>query len=144
MAVKSTIERLLDRVTAITDACDLDLIVFFSRHPRTLIGSEDLARFVGYDLQRIARSLDSLIGAGIVRRSENHTHNHAHVARMYTLEGTGPAGGWLPSLLSVASTREGRAAIIAALAGRSPTGPTNARATGTDRVATRRLRVANA
>jgi hypothetical protein len=140
MAVNSTIDRLLDRVTVIKDACDLDLVVFFGRHPRTLLGSEELARFVGYDLQRIARSLDALIGAGIVRRSENH----AHVARMYTLETTGLAGGWLPSLLTVASTREGRAAIMAVLVARSPAGPADPRATAPARVGTRRLRVAHA
>ena len=140
MTVKSTIERLLDRVTIVKDACDLDLILFFSRHPRTLITSEDLARFVGYDGQRIARSLDSLIGDGIVRRSQNH----GHAARMYVLQTTGPAGGWLPSLLSVAASREGRAAVIAALAARSTTDPTDTRATGKHQVAARRLRVAHA
>ena len=140
MAVKSTVDRLLDRVTVIKDACDLDLVVFFGRHPRTLLGSEELARFVGYDLQRIARSLDALIGAGIVRRSENH----AHVARMYTLETAGPAGGWLPSLLTIASTREGRATIIAVLVARSPARPTDARAAAPDRAVSRRLRVAHA
>lgn len=140
MAVKSTIERLLDRVSIMRDACDLDLVLFFSRHPRTLITSDDLSRFVGYDRQRIARSLDSLIGGGIVRRSQND----GHAARMYVLETTGPAGGWLPSLLSAASTREGRAAIIAALVARSGAGPTGFRATRKDRVAARQLRVAHA
>ena len=140
MAVKSTIERLLDRVTILKNACDLDLLLFFSRHPRTLITSDDLARFVGYDRQRISRSLDALIGGGIVRRSQND----GHAARMYVLETSGPAGGWLlPSLLSTASTREGRAAIIAALAARSTAGPTDARVTGKERVVARRLRVAH-
>ena len=138
--MKSTIERLLDRVAIIRDACDLDLVLFFSRHPRTLITSEELARFVGYDRQRIARSLDSLIAGDIVRRSQNN----AHAARMYVLQTTGPAGGWLPSLLSAASTREGRAAIIVALAARSASGSTDTRATVRERVAPRRLRVAHA
>ena len=138
--MNSTIERLLDRVAIIRDACDLDLVLFFSRHPRTLITSEELARFVGYDQQRIARSLDSLIAAAVVRRSQNN----GHAARMYVLETTGPAGGWLPSLLSAAATREGRAAIIAALAARSASGGKDVRATGRERIATRRLRVAHA
>ena len=118
----------------------LDLVLFFSRHPRTLISSEELARFVGYDRHRTARSLDSLIAGEIVRRSQND----GHAARMYVVETVGPAGGWLPSLLSAASTREGRAAVIGVLATRSASGQTDVRATDGDRVAARRLRVAHA
>lgn len=138
--MESTVQRLLDRVGILRSPCDLDLVLFFSRHPRVLITTEDLARFVGYDLQRLARSLDSLIGAGIVRRSQND----GHAARMYVLESAGPAGGWLSSLLSIASNREGRATIIDVLAARATRGPTDARAVRRERVGTRRLRVANA
>jgi len=137
--VKSTLDRLLDRIGLLQDSCDLDLLLFFSRHPRTLIATDDLAHFVGYDLQRIAHSLDALIAGGVVRRSQNDNH----AARMYVLEASGPAGGWLPALLSAAATREGRAAVIASLKGRR-SGPTGATALGTARSAPRRLRVANA
>jgi len=137
--LKSPAERLLDRVAILQNSCDLDLIVFFSRHPRMLITTEDLARFVGYDLQRISRSLDTLIAGSIVRRSQND----ARAARMYVLETTGPTGGWLRSLLTLASTREGRATIIAVFAARA-TGPRGARSVATLKVKTRRLRVAHA
>lgn len=139
MTAKSTIERLLDRVPIIKDACDVDLLLFFGRHPRVLITSEDLAQFVGYDRQRIARSLDSLIAGDVVRRSQND----AHAARMYVLDTTGPAGGWLPSVLSVAATREGRAAINAILVARGTSSRNDPRAAGR-RVESRPLRVAHA
>ena len=121
--MKPTIDRLLDRVGVLKTACDLDLLLFFHRHPRTLLTSEDLAAFVGYDLQQIARSLDTLISGGLMSRSQNRTH----AARMYVLkdpDGTGPAGGWLPSLLRLAETRQGRAAVLAALQARDAGGPT--------------------
>jgi hypothetical protein len=137
--VKSTVQRLLDRVGVLRNPCDLDLVLFFSRHPRVLITSEDLARFVGYDLQRLARSLDALIAGGIVRRSQNDDH----AARMYFLESAGPAGGWLPSLLGIASRREGRAAIIADLATRSAADPTDTPPVACDAIAARRLRIAH-
>ena len=139
-SVKSMVERLLDRVALLKSPCDLDLVLFFSRHPRVLITTEDLTRFVGYDWQRLARSLDSLIAGGIVRRSQND----GHAARMYVLESAGPAGGWLPSLLSIASTRDGRAAIIAVLVARAAAAPTDTRSLAGKRLATRRLRVAHA
>jgi hypothetical protein len=138
--LKSTAERLLDRVAILRDSCDLDLLLFFARHPRTLITTEDLAQFVGYDLQRISRSLDALIAGGIVQRSQND----AHAARMYVLETTGPAGGWLPTLLVLASTREGRATIIAVLAARGMAGASDARSIARPKVGTRRLKVAHA
>ena len=138
--MKSTVQRLLDRVAIVKSACDLDLVLFFSRHPRALITTEDLARFVGYDLQRVARALDSLIAGGIVRRSQTD----GHAARMYVLDAAGPSGGWLPSLVSIASTREGRATILALLAARVAGGPTDIRSAATETVVRRRLRVAHA
>ena len=134
------VEKLLDRVTILRQSCDLDLVLFFARHPRTLVTTEDLARFVGYDLPRISRSLDALIAGGVVQRSQND----AHAARMYVLESTGPNSGWLPSLLAVASTREGRAAVIAVLAARAAGGTNDARSVANPTVPGRRLKVAHA
>jgi DNA-binding MarR family transcriptional regulator len=138
--VKSPIDRLLDRVGILRDPCDLDLLLFFSRHPRTLIATDDLAQFVGYDVQRIARALDALIAGGVVHRSQDDNH----AARMYVLDATGPAGGSVLALLSVAATREGRAAVIAGLQARRAAGPTGRGAMVTERSAPRRLRVAHA
>ncbi|HZU89643.1 MAG TPA: hypothetical protein VE993_10350, partial [Stellaceae bacterium] len=47
------IARLLARAPIIRNACDLDLMVFLHRHPRTLLTSEQLAGFVGYSLNDI-------------------------------------------------------------------------------------------
>jgi hypothetical protein len=40
--------------------CDLDLLIFFARHQRTLMGSEQLAILLGYEFKQIAVSLDIL------------------------------------------------------------------------------------
>ena len=36
----------------------IDRFIFFARYPRTLLSSESLASFLGYDLKDIAESLD--------------------------------------------------------------------------------------
>jgi DNA-binding MarR family transcriptional regulator len=59
------------RVVGLRDVCDLDLLLFFSRHPRVVLSSEQLAAYVGYDPQQVARSLEVLVDAGLLRRSLN-------------------------------------------------------------------------
>lgn len=90
--------------------CDLDLLLFSNRHPRAIMSSEELAAFVGYDLTQVAKSLDVLEGAGVLRRSLNPTH----VGRLYTFTSDGGAG-WLPSILPMASTPDGRRRLIGLL-----------------------------
>ena len=94
--------------------CDLDLLRFFRRHPRALLTSEQLAACVGYDVRQVGRSLDSLIGAGLVTRSQAPRFS----ARMYVLTSGGTLGGWLKSLLEVATTPAGRRVLLQALARR--------------------------
>ena len=89
--------------------CDLDLLLFFSRHPRAIMSSEQLAAFVGYDLAQVAKSLDVLEGAGVLRRSLNPTH----VGRLYDF--TDGDAVWLHSLLNAASTADGRRRLIGLL-----------------------------
>jgi hypothetical protein len=120
----STIDKILDRLPMVTDACDVDLLRFFARHPRCLITSEDLAAYVGYEIQQIARSLEMLIGAGVLSRSQNRTH----AARMYLLNSGTPSGGWLPTLLQLVASREGRAAVLSRLKTRRPERRLDARA----------------
>jgi hypothetical protein len=117
--MKSTIDKLLDRIKVLKHPADLDLLLFFARHPRALLTSEDLAAYVRYDLQQIARSLDILIDAKIVKRLQNPTHS----ARMYVLDTGGSPSGWLPAFLRLASTREGRAGVMAVLKVRATAGP---------------------
>ena len=108
--------RLLDRIGVLRHRSDLDLLLFFARHPRSLLSSEAVAAFLGYDLKQIAESLETLLSAGLLQR----TQTEAHAARMYVFAADGPHGGWLPSLLRLASTREGRLALLEAIELRLP------------------------
>lgn len=101
------VRTLLNRIPALRRPCDLDLLVFFARHPRTLMTSEQLARLLGYKLNEIARSLDVLLKAGLLTR----TQKPARLARMYVFATGGTNGGWLPTFVEFASTRDGRLAL---------------------------------
>ena len=107
------VDRLLDEIGVLRDACDLDLLLFFARHPRTLLTSEQLAIWLGYESKRIADSLEILLAAGFLTRTLNPTH----AARMYVFD-NGTTGGWLPPLLGLTSTREGLLSMKEALAAR--------------------------
>jgi hypothetical protein len=110
-------KRLLARTPFIRNACDLDLIVFLHRHPRTVLTSEQLAGFLGYNLKDIAKALDSFIEVGLLERM---TQQSLHAARMFVLLLDGPQGGGIRPLLELGSTREGRAGILEALKAPGP------------------------
>jgi hypothetical protein len=97
------------------DACDLDLLLFFSRHPRVVLSSEQLAAYVGYDLAQVARALDLLLGAGLLKR----TLNQGAPGRMYVLE-IDHAEEWLEPLQRVCATPVGRNALRVLLKQRRP------------------------
>jgi hypothetical protein len=105
------IEDLLDRIGCLRHPCDLDLLLFFHRHPRTFLITERLAQYVGYDLRQVAESLEALFAAGLLRRSPDATRP----ARLYVFIRGRPRGGGLSSLLRIATTREGRLVVIRAL-----------------------------
>jgi hypothetical protein len=90
-------------------------LIFFHRHPRAFLISDRLAQYVGYDVPQVAASLETLIAAGLLRRSPDATHP----ARLYVFTRGSPRGGWLSSLLRSAATREGRLAVVHALKQRS-------------------------
>ena len=115
------IDDLLDRFAALRHPCDLDLLLFFARHPRALLTSDQLATRLGYGTKRIADSLERLLECGLLTRMQNPTH----AARMYVFDLAGSGSDGLRSLLAYAATREGRLAIRAALTRRMPasTGP---------------------
>ena len=102
------LKQLLARISVVKNRCDLDLFVFLHRRPRTLLTNEQIAAFVGYDMKQVAKSLEVFIEAGLLER----TQNPMHAARMYLLKLNGPQSGGYENLLEVASTREGRRAII--------------------------------
>ena len=106
------VRQLLARVGVLRHRSDLDLLIFFARHPRALLTSEQLAAFLGHELTQIADSLEILLEAGLVTRTQNRNH----AARLYVFALDGGSGEWLPSLLQLASTRQGRLALLAELA----------------------------
>ena len=93
-------------------ACDLDLLLFFARHPRSLLTSEHIASFLGYDIKELATSLEVLTAAQVVTRIQNPTR----VAQLFVFTPGGRDGGLLSSLLDLASTRDGRVDLLRALA----------------------------
>ena len=115
MRNSTDIKHLLDQAKSrLGQPCDLDLLRFFRRHPGALLTSEQLAAFVAYDVEQAGRSLDTLIGAGLLTQSQNPKS----AARMYVLTSGGTLGGWLKSLLEVAATPAGRRVLLQALARR--------------------------
>jgi hypothetical protein len=93
-------------ITHLRTPCDLDVVIFFARHPDALMTSEQLALLVGYDLSQVAKSLDLLVEHKVLQRSQNPTH----VARLYRFR----AEHWNPRFhdtLKMASTVEGRRQI---------------------------------
>lgn len=103
--------RLLVAAGVLRHPCDLDLLLFFARHPRVLLASESLAGFLGYDMKVIAQSLDGLLAAGLLTRRQAATH----AARLYVFTGGGAEAEWLPELLQIASTRAGRRTLLTML-----------------------------
>jgi hypothetical protein len=100
-----SLEQLLN-IARIKTPCDLDLVLFFARHPDALMTSEQLALLVGYDLQQIAKSLELLVKRKLLRRTQNPTHP----ARLYRFR----PDYWSPrfrDILKIASTVEGRRRI---------------------------------
>jgi hypothetical protein len=99
---------MLDRIRAIRHACDLDLLLFFYRHPCALLTSEQIVACLGYERERIVNSIEGLIEAGLLTRSQNPSRS----TRLYVLELRGPSGGLLSSFWEIAATREGRQDVM--------------------------------
>lgn len=95
---------LLNLLPVLQHPCDLDLIVFFATHPRSLLSTEQLARLLGYDVCAIARSLNVLLAAGLLAGA----HQPTRPARMYVLSTDAMTDGPLPVIVALAATREGR------------------------------------
>ena len=103
-------QNLLARIGVLHSRCDLDLLVFFSRHPTALLTSEQIANWLGREIKAIAASLDVLLTARLIERTQNPTH----AVRMYVFRADFGGGGWLPTLIGTAKTRAGRIALIEA------------------------------
>lgn len=111
MRTRKEIEQLLARTRVISGACELDVLVFLYRHPRTLLTNEQLAAFVGYEMKQVAKSIEAFIEAGLLER----TQNSMHAARLYVLVLNGPQSGGIKEILDLASTTQGRRIILQVL-----------------------------
>ena len=108
----------LVEAAGLRDACDLDLLLFFARHPRVVLSSEQLAAYVGHELPQVARALDLMLGTGLVTRALNQ----GAPGRMYVLA-VDHAAAWLEPLRTLCATPEGRNAVKTVLRQRpSPNG----------------------
>ena len=140
-AISTRIRELLDQIGVLRHPCDLDLLLFFHRHPTAFLTSEQLAGYVGYSLAQTGDSLDVLIGARLLTRSATQ----AQSARMYHLMVGGTQRGWLQSLLALAASRQGRRQLRQALkAGLAETPVGRARAKKPARTARRSLEAVHA
>lgn len=117
MDLEHDARRVLDELDVLRHPSDLDLLIFFARHPRTLLSSDQLGAFSGYGVKDVAASLDLLLESGSRRG-----HRIPGMPCGCTCSPPPPGGGWLPALLQLGSTREGRLALIWAL--RRQSGPT--------------------
>jgi hypothetical protein len=103
---------LLGSLGAIRHPCDLDLLLFFYRHPRALLTAESLVSYLGHPHDRVAKSLDGLIAADLLRRSQNPSRS----ARLYELNLDAGPGSQLAALLKIAATPQGRKEVMRLLA----------------------------
>ena len=98
----------LDASAEVRSACDLDLLLFFTRHSHALLTTEQIVNFVGYSPSAVAAGLEHLLAAGLVTR----LRGRAADVDLYIFNGGGTGGESLSSLLDLASTRDGRLAVI--------------------------------
>src|SRR5688572_9854227 len=89
----------LVEAAGLREPCDLDLLLFFSRHPRVVLSSEQLATYVGYDVPQVARALDLLLRAGFMTRAMNP----GTTGRLYFLEAA-HVEEWLQPLRTLCAT----------------------------------------
>ena len=111
MNLQDSASQLISRVGVLWHPCDLDLLLFFARHRRALLTSEQLSALMGYGVKDVAASLELLLDAGLLSRIPNRKH----AARLYVFSSGEPEREWLPALLTLASTREGRLEMMRAL-----------------------------
>jgi hypothetical protein len=105
---REDLRALLDGLGAIRHRCDVDLLLFFYRHPRALLTADSLVSYLGQDHDRVAKSLDGLIEAGLLTRSQNP----ARSARLYALNLDSAPGSQLATFLKMTSTRQGRTEVM--------------------------------
>lgn len=99
---------MLDEIRSIRHACDLDLMLFFVRHPCALLTSEQLFTHLGYGQEQAADSLDSLVDAGFLTRSQGALR----AVCLYLLGPGSQRDGPLAPLLQIAAAPGGRQRVM--------------------------------
>lgn len=78
--------------------CALDLLLFFSRHPRVFLTPDRFVSFLGYAVMDVARALERLVASAILDRRPGRTP----AAVMYCLADHGSAH-WARGIIARAS-----------------------------------------
>jgi len=99
-------------------SCDLDLLLFFYRHPRTLATIDDLATRVGYRRRRVLASVKVLTQAGFLTCSSAHAGKRGVSPRLYQFHSVLP-DRVLSAFCWLAFSPEGRQAMLRALSGQT-------------------------
>jgi hypothetical protein len=63
--------------------CDLDVLIFFLRHPSVLLTVDDLASRVGYDVHDVGASIEVLIAKGLLEYSKERAESRQSEAVLY-------------------------------------------------------------
>jgi hypothetical protein len=93
---------------------DLDVLIFFCRHPNALLTRDDLAARVGYNVHEVGTSIEVLIAAGLLGCSGDAAERPRSEAFLYRLM----PGRWdaiLGPLSWLTSSADGRRSLRRAL-----------------------------
>jgi hypothetical protein len=106
----------LVEAAGIRTACEFDVLVFFSRHPRVVLSDEQLATYVGHEIHEVARALQRLLSASLLKL----VRNPSAATGMYLLA-VERVEQWLGPMRQLCATPDGRHALRTSLkARRSP------------------------
>lgn len=94
-------------------------MLFFHRHPRTLLTNDCLSAAVGYGREQIAHSLDGLIAGGLLKQ----IRGPSNTVNLYVLERGGVSREMVGCLLEFAFTRNGRGCVMRQLTAPSDGSP---------------------
>ena len=96
----------LVEAAGIREACELDLLLFFARHPRVVLSSEQLATYVGHKVEHVERALELMLGASLLKQRLNA----GAAGGMYVLAADHVAQ-WLEPVRRLCATPDGRHAL---------------------------------
>ena len=115
----------LIEAAGLRETCHLDLLLFFSRHPRVVLSSEQLATYVGHHADNVARALGLMIEAGLLTQAQSvGGPGIMYVFEAHHLE------QWLQPLRGLCSSPDGRRALRTLLKQRRSMASTNGNGNG--------------